>query len=53
MKRVRVIQSFHDKDNYNKVYKVGDVVTFDETRANKLIALRLAEEIKVSKRKEE
>lgn len=53
MKTVRVIQPFHDKNNYNKVYKVGEVVTFDDERANKLIALNLVEVVKPSKRKTE
>lgn len=53
MRTVRVIQPFHDKDNYNKVYQIGEVVSIDAERANKLITLNLVEVIKPLKRKTE
>lgn len=42
---VRILHKFHDKADYNKVYLVGETVTFDDTRAEYLIGLGLAERI--------
>lgn len=42
---VRILHKFHDKADYNKVYLVGETVTFDDTRAEYLIGMGLAERI--------
>lgn len=41
--KVKILQMFHDKVNYNKVYLVGETVTFDDQRAEALIARGLVE----------
>lgn len=46
MKRVRIIQTFRDRDNFAHVYNVGDVAAFSENRANRLLTLALAEDVK-------
>lgn len=43
--KVRVTQTFRDKDNYNLVYKVGEERVFTESRALHLISMGLAERI--------
>lgn len=43
--KVRVTQTFRDKDNYNLVYKVGEERVFAESRALHLISMGLAERI--------
>ena len=40
---VRIINKFHDKADYTKVYLVGETLTFDDARAESLIARGLAE----------
>lgn len=45
MTEVRIIQEFHDKDRFSKIYFVGDVCEFDESRARALISKGLAEAI--------
>ena len=40
---VRILQRFHDKADYRKVYLVGETATFDDARAESLIALGLVE----------
>lgn len=42
---VRIKQKFHDKDNYSKVYEIGDVCKFDNERAALLVSLGLAETV--------
>lgn len=42
--KVKVINSFKDKENALKLRKVGDVLDVKEERAKKLISMRLAEE---------
>ena len=41
--KVTILQKFHDKADYMKVYLVGETVTFDDTRAEALIARGLVE----------
>lgn len=41
--KVRISQMFHDKADYNKVYLVGETYTFDDARAEALIARGLVE----------
>lgn len=50
MKNLRVIQPFHDKDNYSIVYEAGTVYQFTDERANRLIALGLAEAVRPQRR---
>lgn len=45
MTAVRIVQEFHDKDMFSKIYLVGDVCEFDESRAQSLISKGLAEAI--------
>lgn len=40
--KVEVKQEFHDINDYSQVYHEGDVVEFDEERAERLIAARIA-----------
>lgn len=40
---VKILQKFHDKADYNKVYLVGDLVTFDDERAQDLVKKGLVE----------
>lgn len=41
--RVRILHRFHDKADFMKVYLVGETVTFDDARAEALIARGLVE----------
>ena len=41
--RVRILHKFHDRVDYAKVYLVGETVTFDDARAEALIARGLVE----------
>ena len=41
--KVTILQKFHDKADYTKVYLVGETLTFDDARAESLIARGLAE----------
>ena len=40
---VRVLQKFHDRVDYMKVYLVGETYTFDDARAESLIVRGLVE----------
>ena len=44
--KVKVTQTFRDKDNYNLVYKVGEEREFGKSRAQHLISLGLVEQDK-------
>lgn len=46
--RVKVTQTFRDKDNYNLVYKVGEEREFGKSRAQHLISLGLVEPISIA-----
>lgn len=37
MKQIKVIHKFHDKYNYSHIYGVGEVVSFDDERANDIV----------------
>ena len=41
--KVRILNKFHDKADYTKVYLVGETLTFDDARAEYLISMGLAE----------
>lgn len=41
--KVRILQKFHDRVDYMKVYLVGETVTFDDARAESLIRRGLVE----------
>ena len=43
--KVKVTQTFRDKDNYNLVYKVGEEREFGKSRAQYLISMGLVEPI--------
>lgn len=44
----RIVKEFHDKYDYRKVYKVGDLVDFSASRFEELNALGLVEAVKVT-----
>ena len=44
----RIVKEFHDKYDYRKVYKVGDLVDFSVSRFEELNALGLVEAVKVT-----
>jgi hypothetical protein len=46
--KVKVTQTFRDKDNYNLVYKVGEEREFGKSRAQHLISLGLVELISIA-----
>lgn len=50
--RAKILQEFHDKDDYRKVYKVDDTVEFSEDRLRELKALGLVVEVRSEKQKE-
>lgn len=35
--KVKILIPFHDKGNYAKVYKVGEIADFDDDRASRII----------------
>lgn len=41
--KVRILQKFHDRVDYMKVYLVGETVTFDDARAESLVKRGLVE----------
>lgn len=43
MKQIKVLHRFRDKNNYSHIYGVGEVVTFDDERANDIVARGLGE----------
>lgn len=43
--RVKVTQTFRDKDDYSQVYRAGEERVFSESRAQHLISLGLVERI--------
>lgn len=46
--KVKVTQTFRDKDNYNLVYKVGEEREFGKSRAQHLILMGLVEPISIA-----
>jgi len=40
---LKIKKTFRDKDNFSKVYNIGDVVDFEKNRAEYIISLGLAE----------
>ena len=47
--KLKVIHNFHDVTNYSHLYTVGEVVDFEETRAEKAIALGVCEKVEEEK----
>ena len=43
MKQIKVLHKFRDKNNYAHIYGVGEVVAFDDERANDIVARGLGE----------
>ena len=50
--KVKILQKFHDKADYMRVYLVGETFTFDDARAEYLIGLGLVEAVKEAKKAE-
>lgn len=46
--KVKVTQTFRDKDNYNLVYKIGEEREFGKSRAQHLISMGLVEPISIA-----
>lgn len=42
---VRILVEFHDRDDFTKVYPVGETFNFDDERAEHLIGLGLVEPV--------
>lgn len=51
--KVRITYAFHDKDRFEVVYPVGEVVEFENERAKRLIALGYAEAVKRSRKQDD
>lgn len=47
--KIRVIEAFRDKFHHARVFNVGEVVDFEDKRAQDLIERKLAETIPVAK----
>lgn len=50
--KVKVIRLFRDKDNFAKVYKVGDIIDVDKDRAERMIFNKAVEKVGNSKKSE-
>lgn len=50
MMTVRVLKEFRDKDNFARVYAVGEVLPFDKARSKDLISRGLVESYKAEER---
>ena len=50
--KVKVLTQFHDKDNYAHIYEVGEIIEFDDTRANSLISRKLVKSVESAEQKE-
>ena len=50
--KVKVLQSFRDKDNFSKVYNIGEVIDIDGGRAEHLISIKVVEKAGHSKKSE-
>ncbi len=46
MRNVRVLSQFRDKDNFSKIYEVGAVYSFEDSRADSIVKKGLGEYIK-------
>ena len=42
---VKILQKFHDREDFTKVYPVGETVIFDDLRAEYLMGLGLVEKV--------
>lgn len=49
---LKIKKTFRDKDNFSKVYNIGDVVDFEKNRAEYIISLGLAEKAEQPKQPE-
>lgn len=50
--KAKILQEFHDKNDYRRVYKVDDTVEFSADRFRELKSLGLVAEIRQEKQKE-
>lgn len=46
MRNVRVLSQFRDKDNFSKIYEVGAVYSFEDSRADSIVKKGLGEYMK-------
>ena len=45
--KVKVLQTFGDKDNFTKKYKAGETYEFEDARVAELIAKKLVQKVDV------
>ena len=50
MMTVRVLKEFRDKDNFARIYSVGEVLPFDKARSKDLISRGLVEAYKAEEK---
>nr|DAP88717.1 MAG TPA: hypothetical protein [Caudoviricetes sp.] len=51
--KVKVIRTFRDKDNFDLIYNVGEILDLDDERAKELIELNLVEKPRERKKVKE
>lgn len=51
--KVKVIRTFRDKDNFDLIYNVGEILDLDDDRARELIELNLVEKPRERKKVKE
>lgn len=51
--KVKVIRTFRDKDNFDLIYNVGEILDLDDERAKELIELNLVEKARERKKVKE
>lgn len=44
--KVKIIKEFRDRDDFSRVYNVGEEVAFSDNRAAEIVARGLAEEVR-------
>lgn len=51
--KVKVIRTFRDKDNFDLIYNVGEILDLDDERSKELIELNLVEKPRERKKVKE
>lgn len=51
--KVKVIRTFRDKDNFDLIYNVGEILDLDDERAKELIELNLVKKPRERKKVKE
>lgn len=51
--KVKVIRTFRDKDNFDLIYNVGEILDLDDDRARELIELNLVKKPRERKKVKE